>query len=232
MTKSKLDMDPMISSLDSNEYFNSISHLIGAILSLAALTILVVFASLEQGALHIISFSIYGTTLLLSFLFSTLLHFFLLFNKYKVVLGILDHCAIYLLIAGTYTPICLIILGGWVGWLLFGITWGMAIFYITIKSIFFKKMSEVLSNLTYLSMGWLALFFIHTLYQKLPLTALILMLTGGLFFTVGAIIFQKGRPNPFPPYFGNHEIWHLFVLLGNLSFFVVMFYFVLPYNLK
>jgi len=223
-------MDPMISSKDSNEYFNSISHLIGTILSLAGLTILVVFAALDQGALHIISFSIYGITLLLSFLFSTLLHFFLLFNKYRRVLGILDHCAIYLLIAGTYTPICLIILGDWVGWLLFGLTWGLAIFHITIKSIFFKTMSETLSNLTYFSMGWLAIFFIKTLLEKLPMTAILLMLMGGLFFTIGAIIFQKGRPNPYPPYFGNHEIWHLCVLLGNLSFFAVMFYFVLPFN--
>ena len=123
MSLQKPSPDPLISSSDSNEYFNSISHLIGAILSISALAVLVTLASIDHKPVHVISFAIYGTSLFLSFLFSSLLHFFLLFKKYLRVLGVLDHNAIYLLIAGTYTPFCLAILNGATGWVLFGVIW-------------------------------------------------------------------------------------------------------------
>jgi hemolysin III len=119
MVYDKTQMDHMISSADSNEYFNSISHLIGAILSVTGTTVLIVFSAIEYKWMHLISFAIYGTTLFLAFFSSTLLHFNLLFNKYRRVLGILDHNAIYLLIAGTYTPFCLVILEGALGWSIF-----------------------------------------------------------------------------------------------------------------
>ena len=228
MSSLKPRMDAMISSSDSNEYFNSITHLIGTILAITGLTLLIVLSAKEHKWVHLVSFVIYGTTLFLSFLSSTLLHFFLLFNKYKRILGILDHNAIYLLIAGTYTPICLVVLGGMQGWILFALIWSMAIFFITIKSIFFKKLPTYFSNISYLSMGWLIMVIIYPLYLKLGIGAILLMLVGGACYTVGAIIFTWGKPNPKPPFFGNHEIWHLAVFFGNFTFYLLMLFYVLP----
>jgi hemolysin III len=222
-------LDPQISSPDSNEYFNSISHLIGAILSISALAVLVTLAAMDHKSAHVVGFAIYGVSLFLSFLFSCLLHFFLLFKKYLRVFGILDHNAIYILIAGTYTPFCLTIFSGATGWILFGIIWSLAVFFITLKSIFFTKISVLLSNISFLLMGWIIVFLIGPIYNQLGLGALSLLAAGGLFYTVGALIFASGKPNPFPPYFGNHEIWHLCVLAGDAFMFLVMLFYVLPY---
>ncbi|MBI5942754.1 MAG: hemolysin III family protein [Chloroflexi bacterium] len=229
MNLQKPQLDPLISSPDSNEYFNSISHLVGAILSISALAVLVTLAAIDGKPVHVIGFAIYGTSLFLSFLFSCLLHFFLLFGKYLRVFGILDHNAIYLLIAGTYTPFCLTIITGAAGWVLFGIIWSLAILFITLKSIFFSKISVWMSNVSFLLMGWIIVFLIGPIYVRLGAGALTLLLAGGLFYTVGALIFANGKPNPFPPHFGNHEIWHICVLAGNTAMFLVMLFYVLPY---
>ena len=230
MKLQKPPIDPMISSPDSNEYFNALSHLVGAILSISALVLLITLAAFDDSPLHIIGFSIYGTSLLLSFIASCLLHFFLLFGVYKRVFGILDHCAIYLLIAGTYTPFCLTIFNGAIGWLLFGIVWSLTLFFITIKAVFFAQIPTTISNTSYILMGWLVVFFLYPIYLRLGPGAVALMGAAGLLYTIGAIVFERGRPNPFPPYFGTHEIWHLAVLLGNIIFFFVMLWYVLPYH--
>jgi hemolysin III len=167
MSPSKPALDPMISSTDSNEYFNSISHLIGAILSVSALAVLVTLAAMDNKPAHVIGFAIYGTSLFLSFLFSCLLHFFLLFGKYLRVFGVLDHNAIYLLIAGTYTPFCLTIFSGATGWVLFGVIWSLAVFFITLKSIFFAKIPVLMSNISFLLMGWIIVFLIGPIYTQL-----------------------------------------------------------------
>jgi len=229
MPLQKPPLDPSVSFPDSNEYFNAISHLIGAILSVSALAVLVTLAAMDHKPALVIGFAIYGTSLFLSFLFSCLLHFFLLFGKYLRVFGILDHSAIYILIAGTYTPFCLIIFSGATGWVLFGVIWSLAVFFITLKSIFFTKISVFLSNLSFLLMGWIVIFLIGPIYKQLGAEAMSLLLAGGLCYTVGALIFGSGKPNPFPPYFGNHEIWHVCVLAGNTFMFLVMLFYVLPY---
>jgi hemolysin III len=229
MNLQKPSLDPHISSIDSNEYFNSISHLIGAILSVSALVVLVTLSAINHKPVHVIGFSIYGTSLFLSLLFSCLLHFFLLFGKYLRIFGILDHDAIYLLIAGTYTPFCLIIFSSAIGWVLFGIIWSLAVFFITIKSIFFERISVLMSNISYLLMGWIVVFLIGPVYNQLGMGAISLLVAGGLFYTVGAFIFANGKPNPFPPHFGSHEIWHICVLAGNAAMFLVMLFYVLPY---
>jgi hemolysin III len=224
----KAPMDRMISAPDSNEYFNAISHLIGAILAIAGTVVLITFAALDGKTAHVVAFSIYGATLFLVFLASCLMHFFLVFGRYIRVFGVLDHCAIYLLIAGTYTPFCLTLLRGSGGWWLFGIIWGLAVFWIVIKAVFFTRMSDLVSNISYLSMGWMVAFFILPLYRLLGIAPLLLILAGGIVYSIGAISFQMGRPNPFPPYFGNHEIWHLAVLIGSGLFFLVILLYVLP----
>jgi hemolysin III len=222
-------LDPHISSTDSNEYFNAISHLIGAILSISGLAVLVTLAAIAHKPAHVISFAIYGTSLFLSLLFSCLLHFFLVFKRYLRVFGILDHNAIYILIAGTYTPFCLTILSGATGWALFAVIWSLAIFFITLKSIFFSKIPVWMSNASYLLMGWIVIFLIGPAYRQLGLQAISLLFAGGLSYTIGAFIFAIGKPNPFPPYFGSHEIWHVCVLAGNTLMFLVMLFYVLPY---
>jgi hemolysin III len=229
MTPQKNTLDPLISAPDSNEYFNAISHLIGAILSISALAVLVSLAAIAGKPMHVVGFAIYGTSLFLSLLFSCLLHFFLVFKKYLRVFGILDHNAIYILIAGTYTPFCLTIFNGATGWALFGVIWSLAVFFIALKSIFFTKISVLFSNISFLLMGWIIIFLVKPIYLQLGMGAISLLIAGGLFYTVGALIFAYGKPNPFPPYFGNHEIWHLCVLAGNAIFFLVMLFYVLPY---
>ena len=220
----------MISSPDSNEYFNAISHLIGAILSISALAVLVSLAAIAGKPAHVVGFAIYGVSLFLSFLFSCLLHFFLLFKKYYRVFGILDHNAIYILIAGTYTPFCLTIFSGATGWVLFGVIWSLAVFFITLKSIFFAKIPVWLSQASFLLMGWIIVFLVGPISNQLGPNAMALLIAGGLSYTVGAISFAIGKPNPFPPYFGNHEIWHLCVLAGNTFMFLVMLWHVLPFS--
>ncbi|MEN9937734.1 MAG: hypothetical protein RLZZ387_4313 [Chloroflexota bacterium] len=230
MTRPKDTMDPMISSPDSNEYVNALSHLLGAILSISAIVVLVTLAALEQKWLHLIGFAVYGTTLFLSFLASCILHFFLLFGRYKRVLGILDHCAIYLLIAGTYTPFCLTLFAGATGWVLFGVIWSLAVFWIVLKSIFFVRMPSLVSNISYLSMGWLVVFLFVPISQQLGFGAILLMFGAGLLYTIGVVVFTRGWPNPFPPYFGSHEIWHFAVLGAGALMFCAMLWYLLPYT--
>ena len=112
---------------------------------------------------------------------------------------------------------------------MFGIVWSLAIFFITLKSIFFAKITVWMSNVSFLLMGWLIIFLIGPIYNQLGAGVIPWLLAGGLSYTIGAIIFAIGKPNPFPPYFGNHEIWHICVLAGNAIFFVVMLLYVLPY---
>lgn len=225
----KEEMDDMISSINSNEYVSSILHLIGAILAFAGTTLLIVLAAQQGKWVHLVSFSIYGLTLFLSFLASCILHFNLLFNKYFRILGILDHNAIFLLIAGTYTPFALAVFGGATGWGLFTLIWGLAAFNITIKSIFFSRMSKNLSTLTFILMGWPVVLYSWPLYKELGLDAILLMVAGGLVYTLGAISFTYHKPDPLPPYFGNHEIWHLAVLIANGIFFYIMYKYVLAH---
>jgi hemolysin III len=123
----------------------------------------------------------------------------------------------------------LTIFNGGTGWVLFGVIWSLAILFITLKSIFFTRIPVLLSNISFLLMGWIIIFLIVPIYTQLGLTAISLLVAGGLCYTAGALIMANGRPNPFPPNFGNHEIWHLCVLAGNTFMFLVMLFYVLPY---
>jgi hemolysin III len=220
---------PMISSEHANEGFNAISHLVAALIALAGLVLLIVFSAIQQKWIHLISFSIYGATVFISMTMSSILHFFLWFKKFHKVFGILDHSAIYLLIAGTYTPFCLVIVRGGLGWTIFGIIWGLAALNIIIKSIYFTKVPLWFSMGGYLAMGWLSVALIHSVYSKLGFLAVFWILLGGLFYTIGAVIFITEKPNFFPGKFANHELWHVLVMLGNITFLGTMFSYVLPY---
>lgn len=165
-----------------------------------------------------VSFIIFGTTMLLLYLFSTMLHSFKP-SRARKVFAILDHSAIYLLIAGTYTPLVLISINGAFGWTLFGIIWGLALLGITFKCFMIHRF-RILSTLFYILMGWLVIIAIKPLYASLTGTGFGLLLTGGILYTIGAIFYIWRRL----PY--SHAIWHLFVIGGNAFMYFCVLYFV------
>ncbi len=201
------------------ERFNSISHLIGAALALAGLVVLVVYASLQGDPWKIASFSIYGTTLFLLYTLSTLYHS--LRGRAKDIFRKLDHVAIYLLIAGTYTPLTLITLQGNWGWTLFSIIWGLAVAGITVDGLH-KRGSRRIQMVIYLLMGWLVLVAIYPLTQALPKGGLVLLVLGGVLYTSGTIFYALDDRMKHA-----HGIWHLFVLAGSISHYLAMLLYVL-----
>ncbi|MDV2685062.1 hemolysin III family protein [Alkalihalophilus lindianensis] len=204
----------------SEEIANAVTHGIGVLLSIAALVLLIVFSSLHGTVLHVVSFTIYGVTMLLLYLSSTMLHA-LPPGKAKNVFEIMDHASIYLFIAGTYTPILFIVVQGALGWTLFGIVWGLATFGIVFKAYFVKRFL-FLSTLFYILMGWLALFAIKPIIENLGYTGLIFLIGGGLCYTIGTI-FYVWRGFRY-----HHAVWHLFVLAGSVLHFFLVLLFILP----
>lgn len=187
------------------EIINAITHGFGFIISIPALIILILTGIQNNSVLQITTFSIFGASLILLFLMSTLLHS--MPEKFKRFFAILDHSSIYILIAGTYTPFVMIAIGGTLGTVLLCIIWSLALLGIVFKCFFIDRF-QVLSLIFYIAMGWLIIFAIKPLYTYLQLNGFMTLLAGGLLFTVGAI-FYAWRSLPY-----NHAIWHLFVLAG------------------
>ena len=213
-------MSDRIKQTHIEEVFNTVTCGIGLCLSIAALAILVTLASLRGDALKIVSFSIYGTSLIGLFLFSTLYHW-VRSEKAKHVFEILDHCAIYILIAGSYTPFTLITLKGAWGWSLFGVVWGLTVAGIVFKAFFVKKF-KVFSVMIYLLMGWLVVIALQPLTQNLAAEGIGWLAAGGLIFSFG-VSFYAFKKLPF-----HHVIWHLFVIAGCACHFFSIFFYVLP----
>jgi len=201
------------------ERFNSISHLVGAALALAGLVVLVMLASWKGDPWKIVSFSIYGASLFLLYTLSTLYHS--LRGRAKDIFRKLDHIAIYLLIAGTYTPLTLVTLRGAWGWSLFGIIWGLAITGIVVDSLH-KKGSRTIQMVIYLLMGWLIVVAMYPLIQALPRGGLLLLVLGGVFYTSGMIFYGIDDRMKHA-----HGIWHLFVLAGSISHYLAILLYVL-----
>lgn len=199
------------------EIANAITHGIGFLLSIPALVILIISAARNGGPLEVVSFTIFGVSMLLLYLFSTMLHSFKP-SKAKNVFAILDHSAIYILIAGTYTPFVLVTLNGALGWTLFGIIWAMAIAGISFKCLFINRF-RILSTLFYVLMGWLIIIAIEPLYTNLSSQGFYWLLSGGILYSVGAV-FYIWRNLPY-----SHAIWHLFVIAGSgCMYFCILFY--------
>lgn len=202
------------------EVMNAVTHGIGTVLAIAGLVVLTIFAYWYGTVWHIVSFSIYGTTLVLLYLASTLYHSFTN-ERIKYIFKILDHSAIYLLIAGTYTPFMLVPLHGTLGWTIFSLVWGFALIGIVFQ-IFFVKRFKFIATLCYLLMGWFIVIAIKPLLATLPIFGVIWLIIGGLFYTLGSAFYLWHKL----PY--NHAIWHLFVLAGSVSHFIAVFFYVLP----
>lgn len=202
------------------ETINAVTHGLGAVLSLGGMVVLVVMAALHGTAIHIVSCSIYGLTLFLLFLSSTLYHSFSN-PRVKHVLRIIDHASIYLLIAGTYTPLTLVTLhGGW-GWSLFGVIWGLAAAGIVFQ-VFFIGRFRLIQTLVYIAMGWLVAVAGKPLMAHMAVPGLLLILAGGLCYTVGAVFYIWKKL----PY--SHAVWHLFVLGGSICHYFAILLYVVP----
>ena len=193
------------------EIANSVTHGIGAALSIAGLVVLVVLASVYGDVWRVISTSIYGTSLVLLFLSSTLYHS-IQNPRLRPVLRRVDHAAIYVLIAGTYTPFTLVSLRGPLGWTFFGVVWGMALVGILFK-VFFIHRFALVSTLAYVAMGWICVLAFGQMLDHVPPSGMIWLVTGGVVYTVGVVFYVLRRI----PY--GHAVWHLFVLAGAICHF-------------
>ncbi len=201
------------------ERLNTLTHAIGAALSVAALVCMVVYASAWGDAYKIVSVSIYGATLIALYLASTLYHS-AKDPRVKRMMKLVDHSCIYLLIAGTYTPFALVsIRGGW-GWSMFGIIWGLALLGIVFKLVFIHKVDK-LGVAIYVAMGWLGVVAVVPMVRVFPAQGLLYIAAGGLLYTVGALVYLW-RSLPY-----NHAIWHLFVMAGSACHFVAIYWYVL-----
>jgi hemolysin III len=196
------------------ERFNSITHLIGAAFALAGAAVLVTYASIDGDLRKITSYSIYGFTLFLLYLTSTLYHS--VAGPAKRIFQMLDYQAIYLLIAGTYTPFTLVVLEGSEGWWMFGTIWGLALVGVVLDALH-KKGLRIVPIFIYLLMGWLCLFALDSLIAKLPSEGFRWLLTGGVFYTSGIVFFILDHKYPW-----CHGIWHLFVLAGSVSHYITI----------
>lgn len=213
-------MDGMQHYSPLEEKTNIISHAIGLGFSVAALVLLVVRASLYGNAWHIVSVSIFGASLCALYTASTLYHG-AKDPKTRRRLRIFDHATIYALIAGTYTPFALITLHGSTGWIIFGVSWAMALTGIILK-LFFTGKYNLISTLMYIFMGWIVVFAIKPLINGLSAEGLFWLFAGGAAYTIGAILYGIKQVK------FNHAIFHVFVLLGSFCHFTSVYFYVLP----
>ena len=203
----------------AEEIWHAITHGLGLVLSIAGLTTLVAYAALSESSIAVISSAIYGVTLIILYGSSTLYHA-ITHHKVKSLFQTFDHASIYVLIAGTYTPITLVTLGGTLGWSIFAINWSTAIFGIYMKFAYpgrFEKLSLVL----YLLMGWLIVVAMKPLLEVMPSGGIELLVAGGLAYTFGVIFYVKDSK----PYY--HAIWHLFVLAGSIFHYLMTLLYVI-----
>ena len=204
------------------EIFNMTSHIVGGVLGIVALVLCVVFAAVHGNGYGVVSGAIYGVTMVILYTMSSIYHGLNPKRKAKKVFQVLDHCSIYLLIAGSYTPFALCTLREYstaLGWTIFGVIWFVAILGIILNSIDIKKF-RVFSMICYLVMGWCVVFKINLLPELLGTAGFVLLLLGGLAYTIGAILYGLGKKHKY-----MHSVFHLFILLGSLlQFFTILLY--------
>ncbi len=211
------------------EPVNTISHMAGALASIVGLTLMVVFASRRADAWHVVSFSIFGTSLVLMYTSSFLYHGLRISDQALLIFRKIDHIMIFIVIAGSYTPLCLVPLRGPWGWSLFGLVWGIAFAGIFLK-IFSMNVHRWISTLIYMIMGWMCVLAIYPLIKTLEPVCLFWLAMGGFFYSSGAVVYGLKKPNPFPGIVGFHEIWHLFVILGSACHFWLSFRYLMYIN--
>lgn len=216
------------------EPISALSHGVGILLALAALAILVTLSALHASSWHVAGFAVFGTCMTLVYLASTLYHWLPLKVSQEKLFRRIDHSTIFMMIAGTYTPIGLIVLRGPLGWTMLALIWSMAALGI---ARIWRRPRQIsgqrgrlrwLDAMLYVAMGWVALAFIYPISKVLPWEALLWLFGGGVAYSIGAVIYALKWPDPFPKVFGFHEIFHGFVLAGSFCHFWLMLDFVLP----
>ena len=209
-----------------HEPVNCLTHLLGAVFSALGMAILLTRS--WGRPLYVASFAVYGVSSVLLYLASSLFHGLKVSPEARRMLLRLDHVGIFALIAGSYTPVALIVLrehSALLGWGLFWLVWGLALLGMVFK-ILWLDAPYWLSTSFYLLLGWLALFVIVPIKEALPAGGFFLLFLGGILYSVGAVVFALERPDPYPGVFGHHELWHLFVLAGGSSYFMMLFLYV------
>lgn len=201
------------------EVANSITHAVGAVAMLVLLPITAIYSYHHYGMQAAVGMSIFDISLFLMFMSSTIYHSMQYDSPQKFVLRIIDHSMIYIAIAGSYTPVALSLVGGWLGYLIIVLQWGATIFGILYK-IFAKKINDKFSLFLYLLMGWLVVFIIPSIISKTGVVFWSLMLAGGLAYTIGTIFYARKRPY-------DHMIWHLFILLASILQYIAIVHFML-----
>lgn len=199
---------------------NAISHGIGACLSVAALVLCVVQAARHGTAAGVVGASIYGATLIVLYTMSTLYHA-ITNQSARKVLRVFDHVSIYLLIAGTYTPITLVTIRGAMGWVIFGVVWGMAALGIVLNSVSIEKFKKF-SIVSYIMIGWAVVIGMRQVIENMPKNGLVFLVIGGVLYTVGIIFYALKKVKYM------HSVWHLFVLAGSIMHFFCVYLYVLP----
>jgi hemolysin III len=201
----------------STQIANIASPAVGFILSLPGLIALTLHALSNGNGMHILTFIIFGSSLVMSYAVFTLYHIFKYVARWGKLLRILDHATIYVLIAGTYTPFCLVFLRGNWGWTLFVALWGITVLGVVFKILYIDRF-KILGPLIYLAMGWLIVFAIKPALELIPASGLLLLLAGGLFYSFGLIFYAWKRLR------FHHAIWHLFVLAGSSCHYIAVYY--------
>lgn len=221
MERTKLAERELPDYTKGEEIFNMVSHIVGGAFGIAALVLCIIMAAVKGNAIGVISSIIYGVTLIALYSMSSIYHG-LKPGTAKKVMQVLDHCTIYFLIAGSYTPVVLVALMPVypvIAWILFGIVWGCAAVACTLTAIDLKKYN-VLSMICYLAMGWCIIFFIKQTFEVMTFNGGMLLLLGGVAYTIGAVLYGLGKKRRY-----MHSIFHLFILLGSaLHFFAIIFY--------
>ena len=212
--------------LKMKEPVNTITHLSGALLSVVALVLMILKGVGNESGIQVASAIVFGLSLIALFTASTVYHWVPSSDRLRGILRRVDHSMIYILIAGTYTPVCLLALKGVLGWSLFGVIWTLALIGIIMKIVWLHAPRWLYTSF-YLILGWLALFFIVPLYKALPLEGFIWLLVGGFMYTVGAVIYGSKSKKIRISVFGFHEIFHMFILAGSFSHFMMVERFIL-----
>lgn len=208
---------------------SAITHFIGMLMAIFAAFPLLIKAAHEPSHIYIISLTVYAVSLILLYAASTTYHSFDLSERVNTILKKLDHMMIFVLIAGSYTPICLLVLGGRTGYLLLALVWGIAIVGILFKA-FWVYCPKWVSSVLYIGMGWVCVLAFSKILNALTPAAFGWLLAGGIIYTIGGVIYALKLPifNTKHKNFGSHEIFHLFVMGGSVCHFILMYTFLLP----
>ena len=224
MTRTKLKDRELPTYTKGEEIFNMTSHIVGGALGIVALVLCVVFSAIHKNVYGVVSGAIYGAMMIILYTMSSIYHGLSPKRKSKKIFQILDHCSIFLLIAGSYTPFALCIIrqeSAVAGWTIFGIIWTFAILGIVLNAIDIKKF-KVFSMICYLAMGWCIILKVNLLPKLLGMNGFILLVAGGVAYTIGAILYGVGKKHKY-----MHSVFHLFILLGSILHFLCILLYVM-----